>query len=119
MPDNTELVRQLLALLAATPASSTPPLTERPVLVTTSHRGVFFGYATDTRGDVVHLKRARMCVYWSPDMKGVLGLASEGPSAGCKVSPSPAATLELRGVTGVADCSAEAVANWEKHPWSS
>ena len=27
--------------------------------------------------------------------------------------------LELRGVTGVADCSAEAVAKWEKHPWSS
>ena len=25
--------------------------TERPVIVTTEHRGVFFGYATDTSGD--------------------------------------------------------------------
>ena len=34
--------------------------TERPVIVTTEHRGVFFGYATDTSGDAIYLKRARM-----------------------------------------------------------
>ena len=26
---------------------------ERPVVVTTVHRGVFFGYATDTRGKTI------------------------------------------------------------------
>jgi hypothetical protein len=33
--------------------------TERAVLVTTKHRGVFFGYADDTSGDVIKLRAAR------------------------------------------------------------
>lgn len=36
---------------------------ERAVLVTTAHRGVFFGYAKDTTGPTINLSRARMCVY--------------------------------------------------------
>ncbi len=39
-------------------------MTERPVLVTTEYRGVFFGYAADTKGDTIILKRARNCIYW-------------------------------------------------------
>lgn len=38
---------------------------ERAVLVTTEYRGVFFGYATDTDGDSIKLKRSRNCVYGS------------------------------------------------------
>lgn len=52
----------------------------RPVLVTTAHRGVFFGYAAKTDGDQIELKKARLCVYWSRDMKGFMGLAANGPS---------------------------------------
>jgi len=89
--------------------------TGRPVLVATVHRGVFFGYADDTSGDTIILRRCRMCVYWSADMKGVLGLASIGPSATCRVSP--AADVELRNITAVAECTAEAVAKWETFPW--
>lgn len=48
---------------------------ERPVIVTTEHRGVFFGYATNTDGETIDLKRARLCVYWSADVKGFMGLA--------------------------------------------
>jgi hypothetical protein len=88
---------------------------ERPVLVTTSHRGVFFGYATETSGTTIKLSRARNCVYWSADVKGFLGLAATGPSNNCRVGP--AADIELRDVTCVAEVTPEAVANWEKHPW--
>lgn len=118
MTDNADLVRQLLALLNNTGTVAPPNAQcERPVLVTTKHRGVFFGFAHDTGSSTVHLKRARMCVYWSQDMQGVLGLASKGPSEGCRISP--AADLDLRDVTAVAECSPEAVTQWEKHPWSS
>ena len=44
----------------------------RAVLVTTAHRGVFFGYASDTSGDSVVMTRPRMCVYWDAATKGVL-----------------------------------------------
>ena len=32
----------------------------RPVIVTTAHRGVFFGYATDVSGETIFLRRARL-----------------------------------------------------------
>ncbi len=90
--------------------------TERPVLVTTAHRGVFFGYATDTEGDTIKLTNARNCIYWSKDVKGFLGLAATGPTAGCRIGP--AATIELRNITCVAEVDAKAVSNWEAAPWS-
>jgi hypothetical protein len=37
---------------------------ERAVVVTTEHRGVFFGYADDIDGDQIELKRVRLCLYW-------------------------------------------------------
>ena len=40
-------------------------MNERPVIVTTAHRGVFFGYATNTDGETIALTRARLCIYWS------------------------------------------------------
>ena len=88
---------------------------ERPVMVTTSYRGVFFGYATETSGEVVHLKRARNCIYWSADVKGILGLAATGPSASCRIGP--AADITLRDITCVAEVTPAAVAKWEAEPW--
>lgn len=89
---------------------------ERAVLVTTSHRGVFFGYATKTDGTVINLKRARNCIYWSTKEKGFLGLASSGPSAACKIGP--AADIELRDITCVAEVTPEAAKAWEIAPWA-
>ena len=43
---------------------------EKYVLVTTEHRGVFAGYATDTDGETIKLRQARNCVYWSAAVKG-------------------------------------------------
>lgn len=89
---------------------------ERAVLVTTLHRGVFFGYATETGGATISLRAARNCIYWSADVKGFLGLASTGPSKACKIGP--AADIEVRDITCVAECSDDAVKAWEGAPWS-
>lgn len=91
--------------------------TERPVLVTTAHRGVFFGYAKDTSGETIALRAARCCVYWSRDVKGFLGLAAHGPSKLCRVGPP--ADITLRNITAVAELTPEAVEKWEAGPWSS
>lgn len=88
---------------------------ERHVLVTTAHRGVFAGWATDTDGAIIKLRAARCCVYWPTEQKGFLGLASVGPLKGARISP--AADLELRDITSVAACTPEATKAWEESPW--
>ena len=87
---------------------------ERAVVVTTKHRGVFFGYATDTSGEVIELKQARNCIYWR-GIKGFLALAESGPTKDCRVGPP--ADIELRDITCVAACSPVAVKAWEKGYW--
>lgn len=89
---------------------------ERGVIVTTAHGGVFFGYARETSGATVKLRGARLCVYWSADLRGFMGLASAGPNSNCKIGP--AADIELRDITSVVECSPEAVAKWEKATWA-
>ena len=89
---------------------------ERAVVVTTTHRGVFFGYADDIDGAIIKLRAARNCVYWSSDVKGFMGLAATGPSKNCKVGP--AANISLRDISSVMECSPEATAAWERAPWS-
>ena len=88
---------------------------ERAVLVTTEFRGVFFGYATDTSGDVIKLRSARNAVFWPPENKGFLGLAGMGPLNGARIGPP--ADIELRKITCVAECTAPAIAAWEAAPW--
>ena len=88
---------------------------ERAVLVTTAHRGVFFGYASKTDGAIIKLRAARNCVRWTSDVKGFLGLASSGPSKSCMIGP--AADIELRDITCVAECTTAAVSAWESAPW--
>ena len=89
---------------------------ERAVLVTTEFRGVFFGYATDTSGDTIKLRRARNCIYWPTNQKGFVGLASTGPVSGSRIGPP--ADMELRKITCVAECTPEAVKAWEAQPWA-
>jgi len=90
---------------------------ERAVIVTTKHRGVFFGYATETDGETIVLKRARLCVYWSADLRGFMGLAAYGPSKGCKIGP--AADITLRDITAVVEVTNhEAIQRWESDIWS-
>ena len=87
------------------------------VLVTTAHRGVFFGYATATDGETISLQRARLCLYWSKAVKGFMGLAAMGPDSACRIGPP--ATIVLRNITSVAEVTPEAAAKWEAAPWAS
>ena len=90
---------------------------KQAVMVTTKHRGVFFGYADKIpSGKTITLERARMAVYWSQDMGGILGLASKGPSASCKIGPSVREIL-LQDVTSCTKVSDAAAAKWEASTW--
>lgn len=88
-----------------------------PLLVTTLHRGVFFGYGEPSDAKTIRLTKARMCVYWSADIKGVFGLASSGPSKSCKIGP-PVPALILTDVTSITECSDDAAKAWEYGPWA-
>ena len=87
----------------------------RHVLVTTAHRGVFMGIADKTDGETIALKGARLCIYWSADVKGFMGLAANGPTKACKIGPP--ADITLRNITAVLEVTPEAVKAWESAPW--
>jgi len=82
----------------------------RPVIVCTEFRGVFFGYAEDTAGDVIHLKKARMAIYFGTS-RGLLELAETGPTTSSRISAR--ADLEVRKVSAVMEVTPAAVEKWE------
>lgn len=92
-----------------------------PVVVTTDKRGVFFGYLSgDNTKKTLTLDNPRMAIYWSADVKGVLGLAATGPTKGCRIGPEERVPrILVHGVTAVIECSPEATKAWEEAPWSS
>ncbi len=87
------------------------------LLVTTAHKGVFFGYGERTDAATITLERAKMCVYWSADVKGVLGLANGGPTQSCRITPS-VSKITLRDVTAIVEISPAAEESWLKNIWS-
>jgi hypothetical protein len=90
---------------------------DKALLVTTAHKGVFFGYGNPSDGATIELTKARMCVYWDSALRGVMGLAATGPNGNCKIGPA-VDKITIRDVTMVAECSENAVTNWEKGLWS-
>lgn len=86
---------------------------QRAVVVTTEHRGIFFGYLVKDNGKTsVELRNARNCISWTANVQGFVGLSVSGPKDGCRVGP-PAPTMTLYGITSVMGCSQEAVTAWE------
>ena len=83
---------------------------ERPVIVCTEYRGVFFGYAKDTSGDVIHLRAARMAIYWGVT-KGIMQLAETGPTSISKISARR--DIEVRKVTPIFEVKSDEVVAWE------
>jgi len=83
---------------------------ERPVIVCTEHRGVFFGYATDTKGPEIELKRARMAIAFGTT-RGVMELAETGPTRNSKISAR--ADIEVRKVSAVFEVTPAAAKAWE------
>lgn len=87
------------------------------MIVTTAHKGVFFGYGVPTDAPTIRIERARMVVYWSADVRGVVGLAAQGPTNGCRVGHQ-APAITLRDVTAVIEVTQEAAERFEVAPWS-
>lgn len=90
-------------------------MTDKPVLITTAHRGVFAGLISDTQDLTVQsmpLKSAKMAIYWGTT-KGVMQLCETGPTANSKISAKADIPM-LHAITGVFDISPAAWAVWEK-----
>jgi len=87
----------------------------KPVLVTTEHRGVFFGYVEEypnlDESTTISLKDARMAIYWGTD-KGVMQLADEGVQKDSRIS-SIADIPALAKVTAVFSVSERAEETWK------
>lgn len=83
----------------------------RFVIVCTTYKGVFAGWAEDTTGDRIFLTEARMAIYWGTT-RGVMELAETGPTD--KSTISAKADIEVRGVTAVFECAAKSVEKWQK-----
>jgi hypothetical protein len=94
------------------------PAVTHPVVVTTEHRGVFFGdlVSYDERAKRATIRDGQMCVYWSSDVRGIVGLAASGPSKSCRVTPA-APKMTLEGVTAIIDATEGAAKAWKERPW--
>jgi len=88
---------------------------EKAVVVTTKHKGVFFGYAEDVEGETIFLRASRLCLYWSEEVKGFGGLGVTGPIGSSRVGPP--IDIQLRDITSVVFCTPEATKKWEEGPW--
>ena len=82
------------------------------VLITTKHRGVFFGQLVTREGNLVTLENARCAIRWNTE-GGFLELADRGPNEGSKIGPT-APQIELYDVTSIAKCTDEAVTAWQR-----
>lgn len=101
----------------ATKAKTAKTAELTPVIVTTAHKGVFFGYGVPSDAATIRIERARMVVYWSPDVRSVVGLAAQGPTNACRIGHQ-APALTLRDVTAVIETTPEAAERFEAAPWS-
>lgn len=81
-----------------------------PVLVTTAHRGVFFGLIKpgDMAKRTIALKGARMAIFWGTD-KGVMQLAATGPTSKSKIGAEADIPVlhDVTGIFAVSDLAAE------------
>ena len=82
----------------------------RPVIICTEYRGVFFGYANNTDGDIIKLRGARMAIRFGTT-SGVVELAETGPTESSRISAR--ADMEVRKVTAVFEVTEAATKAWE------
>lgn len=98
--------------MAGKPTRSTK--STKPVLVTTAHRGVFFGFLEreEQNGETVVLTDARCAIRWRTT-GGFLELASKGPNVNSKIGDT-APRITLYKVTSLTECTPEAAEAWRK-----
>lgn len=88
-----------------------------PVLVTTQHRGVFYGRLKKNANRAARsliLDNCRNVLYWS-GKGGFLGLAASGPDAGSRLGATAPSVL-LHDITSVTECTpaaARALEEWQ------
>jgi len=85
----------------------------KAVIITTEHRGVFFGYVeddTDLTQTTLGLKDARMAIRWQTT-KGIAELAKEGPNEDSIIGDQ-ADWPVIHKVTGVMMVTPEAEKKW-------
>ena len=82
----------------------------KAVLVTTKHRGVFFGYQKSLDGDLITLARCRCAIYFGAK-GGFLELAKTGPTENSRIG-SEAEEVVLYDVTSISNVSSEAEDKW-------
>lgn len=90
-----------------------------PVIVCTEFKGVFFGYVDQFPQSIpteIRLTKSKMCVYWSADVNGVMGLASKHKFTNCKITPEIPSIL-LNKITAIMEVSSEAERAWLKGCW--
>jgi len=87
----------------------------KPIIITTEHRGVFFGYVeddTNLKEKTQSLKDARMAIRWRTT-KGIAELAETGPNDESIIG-SKADVPVIHNVTAVFFVSKEAEEKWIK-----
>jgi hypothetical protein len=86
----------------------------KPVIVTTEFRGVFYGeIKEDSKAPAeITLTNVRNCIYWSSDVGGFLGLASNGPTRDCRIGKK-VKEITLYKVTSITPVDEDAVKKWE------
>ena len=78
---------------------------------------ILHGELVAAEGDVVEIKDARCAVYYSTRTLGVLGLASDGPAKGSRISRR-VDTAILCEVELILPSTPEASARWAEEEWS-
>lgn len=95
-------------------AAKKPAVKQKAVIITTQHRGVFFGYVSEkadlTNKIITDIKGARMAIYWGTE-RGLMQLANTGPTKSSKIS-EPADIPVLQDVTAVFSVTPEAEQKW-------
>lgn len=131
----TELLGKILNQLVDTKNTNVQPSTKKhadlvPVVITTSKRGIFFGYAeksangraktemvASTSGTTqnIFLKDSRNAYYFKC-ATGFQELAESGPKVGSKIGAR--VDSEYMDLTSIGYCTDVAVAAWESAVWS-
>ena len=85
----------------------------KAILITTEHRGVFFGYVHDRQemtARTMSLNGARCAIYWGTT-KGVAELAETGPTKASRIGAA-ADILAIHDITAVWAVTAGAEQKW-------
>lgn len=83
----------------------------KSVIITTSHRGVFWGYLESEKDRTVVLTGARNAILWNTK-KGFVELADVGPNSGSRIG-ARAQRITLHDVTSITECTDAATKAWE------